>query len=701
MGQLPSEQGVMARLAPPAHHLLDPANFATRFAATEPRNRTIRALQRLLWALGRLDGFGAKVEWLEDLASWVFDGGKVPGRKPEERFVEARLRVLFTALDELPEEAEALKRVAGEVFAHTDPVRLFTDTGIPSRPGFFGEAFDRLSKSLLPAPGVDHDTARLLLRLFPDARRVKWLESLPPEELTALLARLGLPDATAKARVDTGMREAAVLLGARIASLGIADDFRARLARTVHASPFLALAELVKGLAPGDAEAELKCREGIGACRKAVKEVESSLDQTGVSVDLVYRIELLKVLLDRLYSLVTLLGPSPPEGAGRKFALVLARGGVRDRSLGELLRSSSALLAQRVVESAGQGGEHYVTRSRKEQHQMVDSAGGGGAVVALAVFNKFAIGWAGLPILFNGLAVGLNYAVAFVSMHVLGLTLATKQPAMTAAHLAAAIDQTTRAEAKELGPLVELVVRTFRSQLAAFVGNLGIVIPVAAALDGLWWLFTGEHYLSMEYATKVVNAHHPLFSRTVLWALFTGVYLWFASIVAGTVENWFVVRQLPDALATNRRLRSLLGNVRAQRLSKWLLKNVSGLSGNLFFGFTLGMVPFFVNLLGLDWEVRHITFVCGQLTFAGLRYGRELVLDAPFLWAVASIFIVGFCNFAVSFALALTVALRARDVGAVAQLGLVGEVMKRFWKAPLDFVRAPANEPDARGDSPH
>jgi site-specific recombinase len=690
--------------------MIDPANFVTRFSAAEPDNRCVRKLHALLVRIDPHAAFSSQAEWLEDLSDWLRQRGRVPGRKRGAVHATTRLVMLLDALDLLPEQLASLRVVVARSFELTDGVRLFTDTGLPTHQAVLTEAVDRLSKRVLPEPPVEGDLARLLFRLFPTKRAVDWFESLPTEIAHRLFSALAVPSGAALEPLRASMRDAAVLLAVRVCANGLADEVRRRLSKSsasLRDSPFLVLPKVVRIWVGEESSTmtEVQCRECIAACRKGTREVVATLDQTGVSVDLVYRLELINRQLDRLYALVTVLSAEPIQGAHARLLYTLIRGGVRDRSLGELFRTNSRLLAQRVIERAGHGGEHYVTRTRDEQHAMVTSAGGGGALTSFSVFLKFLMGWAHLPPLIDGIGNALNYATGFVTMQMFGFTLATKQPAMTAATLAGAIKDTTSGletpEEADLGPLVEQVARSIRSQLAAVVGNLGMVIPGAVLINLLVLLITGHWLLDTDYAEKIVAKHHPFGSPTILYAMLTGVFLWAASIAGGTMENWFVVNKLHEAIASSRGLRSLVGSDKASRFSRFLLNNISGFGGSVALGVFLGLSPVLGVLVGIPIEVRHVTFATGQLTFSGMTFGPEKVLEARFLWSVGAIGIIGLCNFGVSFALALFVALRAREVGVLAQLGLVRAVMRRFLRAPLDFFRAPKGEVPAAAPAAH
>jgi site-specific recombinase len=96
-----------------------------------------------------------------------------------------------------------------------------------------------------------------------------------------------------------------------------------------------------------------------------------------------------------------------------------------------------------------------------------------------------------------------------------------------------------------------------------------------------------------------------------------------------------------------------------------------------------------LSLLGIHVEVRHLTFVTGQLVYAGMQRGAEGVVQSDFLWALTSIAEVGLINFAVSFALALSVAFRAKLVKSSEQVKLLFAVFRRFNATPMEFFIAP------------
>ncbi|MDP1923061.1 MAG: gliding motility protein, partial [Myxococcales bacterium] len=401
-----------------------------------------------------------------------------------------------------------------------------------------------------------------------------------------------------------------------------------------------------------------------------------------------------RAFLTRLSRLVSVLSGDEArrEVAWTELERELVTGLVEQKSLASLWRSTTTLLARRIAERTSSSGEHYLTNSSAEQHAMLDSAAGGGAITALLVLLKFFIFWAKLPLLLDAVAVGLNYAWGFVAMQFAHFSLATKQPSMTAATLAGGIEERQGQAETSFEPLVDLVARASRTQLAALAGNVGMVIPVAVLIDGIAQLVAGRHVLDAETAHKVVSVHHPFTSGTLIFAAATGVCLWLASIMAGAVENWFVVNELAGALASNRVLRRLVGRDKARTFSERVMGQIAAFAGNAGFGLLLGFMPLGFKLVGLPMDVRHVTFVMGQVTYAGMFHGSAVLDVSGFGWALLAVPMVATINFGVSFALALVVALRSRGLGLKEQVSLGQAVLKRLVKEPKAFFVAPKDK---------
>jgi site-specific recombinase len=316
---------------------------------------------------------------------------------------------------------------------------------------------------------------------------------------------------------------------------------------------------------------------------------------------------------------------------------------------------------------------------------MLLSAGGGGVLTAGTCALKFLTAQAHFAPFVEGMVSAVNYGGSFLVMQLLGFTLATKQPSMTAAALAATLRESAD---KDLSGLVSMIARITRSQLAAAIGNVGLVIPAAFFFDRFWQGRTGAPFLDAKTAEYVLHSLHPTQSGTIFFAALTGVLLWMSSIVAGWVENWAVYRRLPEAIAGHRFGR-YVGRRTMELFSRVFTRNISGVGGNTSLGLFLGMTPIMGKFFGLPLDVRHVTLSTGSLTLAACSLGST-AFDNPDLFpAMFGIAIIGSLNFGVSFVLALAVALRAREVDLSDRLRLLVSVFVTFLRSPLQFILPP------------
>jgi len=676
---------------------------------------------RLLAALDPGGELRVRLDSIEDVAKWLRSSGAVP---PVPDAVNgathgrtAHLRLLVHVLEQVPAWRRSLALVLRSVLRECTALSLFCKTGLPTEPGLVGEALNRMIRPILPAPPDDHELREVVARMFPSAADARWLEGVPSD----LLARLG---AALRARRSEGtgawdplrdaMCDAVALLATRISSLGLSYEIRERAPDVaLRKSPFFELPRVCDtfiAAAEGDAEDATACVSAAAACRAVAAECRSTaavvtknLEQFGVSVDVVYRIELIGGSLARLETLVQLLLPDQgieQQRVGANLLGALVVGGLHDQSVLALVRDNMHMLARKIIERVGETGEHYITATRAEYRKMLLSASGGGLLTAGTTALKFLIAWLKLPPFVEGFLASTNYAGSFVLMQLCGFTLATKQPSMTAAALA---DSLRTADAKRPDELVALVARITRSQLAAAIGNIGMVIPAAIGLDWLARQRTGHSFLGIfdEGAPDyVIHSLNPLHSGTIPYAALTGVLLWLSSVAAGWLENWATFQRLPEAIAQHR-IRRFVGAGVTRWASRWFARNVAGFGGNITLGFLLGMTAVMGKFFGLPLDVRHVTLSTGALVLAVCSLGTQALGTPEFHAAAAGIAIIGVLNFGVSFALAFAVALRARTVNWPARFRLGSAIVGRMLRRPWEFVVPPSSGGGAHDTKPH
>jgi site-specific recombinase len=636
--------------------------------------------------------------WLMSLLAWVRGDGK------DLQASVSRVRLLLDAAQARPEWREQWQRW-WRVFVQTvDISTLLADYGFAPRTAFLSEFGHRLRRKLLPDTPETTDLSDLFGLLLPTRFDARWIQALDTQTLRRLQALLIDPAADqADEAADTPSRWQAPLLDAlaysisQVSATGFASEIRlrmssaARQARSFHALPahFEALRRAVitqgsRSEAARTASGQLT--EQLQRCRADADTVYTHLETHGISVGIVFRLRQLRARILRIRQLLDCLQSEQPERATAALIADLVVLGHDNRSLRTLVASSTQLTAAKVAERSAESGEHYITRNMAEYRAMVGKAVGGGALIGLTTWVKFGLYGLALSAFWAGFAAGLNYAFFFVLVQLLHLTVATKQPAVTAPAMVAKL-RDLRSPGAVLR-FVDEVANLLRSQFAAILGNVGAVIPVVLLISLALSQFHGAPMIDADKARHVLHDTH-LLGPTALFAAFTGVLLFSSSIVAGWVENWFVFHKLDSAIAHNPRFTGVLGSERAGRWAVWLRHNVSGLTANISLGFMLGIVPVVLAFFGLDLEVRHVTLSAGQVAAAVASLGWPVLLEPAFWWAVAGVAVIGPLNVAVSFYLAFRLALKAQAISDVNRGRINAALRLRLRRAPLSFFWPP------------
>jgi len=646
-------------------------------------------LAELLAALDARAGVAQRHLQLIALLDWIRgDAKSVPA-------ATGRLALLVEAAERSPEVAARLSAWWSALVQALDITTLLADFGFAQRTSMGSELMERLRYKLLPASPDTLDASELFMLALPGEFDARWLAAID-DDLLARLRAVIAPDSMDGSGANAwqlALLDAMTYCAGQILSTGFAPELRLRMTEeTREAQPFHALIRDVESLrvevlhplrTPERRDAAVqRLRERLDACRAAASSVYAHFEDNGISVGLVFRLRQLRERILRVRDLLEcLLTPRPAASAVRLLARLVTVGRER-RSVRALLASSSSLLAAKVAERSAETGEHYITRTAGEYLAMVRKAAGGGAVMAFTTLIKLGLYALALPVFWGGFLAGINYAASFVLIQLLHFTVATKQPAMTAPAMAAKLnDLDDDASVEEF---VDKVTHLVRSQVAAVLGNVLLVFPVALALAlGIGWL-KDEPALDETHARQVLESLH-LLGPSLLFAAFTGVLLFASSIFAGWVENWFVLRRLDSAIQFNPRITRTLGQARAVRWAHYLRENISGFAANVSLGFMLGLAPAFAGFFGLGLEVRHVTLSAGQAGAAAASLGWQAVHEPLFWWAVAMIPFNGALNVLVSFYLAFRVALRAHNVSGVDRSRIYRALRSRLVRAPLSF----------------
>jgi site-specific recombinase len=282
----------------------------------------------------------------------------------------------------------------------------------------------------------------------------------------------------------------------------------------------------------------------------------------------------------------------------------------------------------------------------------------------------------------------MNYGLGFMLIHLLHFTVATKQPAMTAATIAATLEESGGAN-RDLQHLADLAVDVLRSQFAAICGNVLVAIPTAVCIGLALGALTDHTPVDAAKAAHLLQDLSPLRSLALFHAAIAGACLFLAGLISGYFDNLASYARIPERVVRLGWLRRLAGDMGAARVADYLGDNLGGLMGNLLFGFMLGSMGTIGFLFGLPLDIRHIAFSSANLGYALVALDFTL---SPRLWleSLSGLFLIGFTNLGVSFTLALWVALNSRGVEFRHSRSLLGMVARRFLRQPHHFFLPPA-----------
>ena len=649
--------------------------------------------------------------WLIELLDWL------RGDSSSVAATHSRLTLLLDALQQRPTTRAKLQAWWLRLQSTVDATALLADFGFASRSAFASELFERLRLKLLPGTPETADASTLFSLVLGSAFDARWIAALDANLLLRLADVLQGPAADKPgpgkpqpSAWQATLMEAIIFCTSQIRATGFSPELRLRMSTPARQSgPFHALSsdldKLLVIVRDGPAHATAQRTQALqqylaqlDACRHAAASVYTHLDAHGISVNLVFQLRQLRERALRIRALLDCL--MSDQGHQHTAALLahLVTVGQQRLSVRALITANSSMLAAKVAERSSETGEHYITRNRAEYRTMLRQAAGGGAVMSLTTLMKFVVLSMGLSAFWGGFYAGMNYAASFVLVQLLHWTVATKQPAMTAPAMAAKLKDLGHPDAIE--GFVDEVAHLVRSQVAAIVGNLALVIPGVLLISTGMWLAWGQPMIDKATAEHVLH-DLTLLGPTALFAAFTGVLLFASSIIAGWAENWFVLHRLDSALRYNPKITGTLGIARADRWASFMRNNVSGLAANVSLGLMLGLVPAFATFFGLGLEVRHVTLSTGQLAAAAASMGADVFQLGAFWWCVAGLAVTGLLNVGVSFYFAFRLALRAHNVSGVDRARISGTIRARLRNRLLSFFWPPAEPALAVATSPN
>lgn len=620
--------------------------------------------------------------------------------------IETKFNAFIRALLLTPNAVLTLQSFTLRIINRYKQASLFSDTGILSLDGFWNQLNQRIGAHILPVIPDHLQLQELFRKIFYLRTDKYWLDYFDEADWQRLFAVVnqGHSNQVEKTRIKDQIIKALTILSYRVSGIGLHPEFiNAQPELMEYESPFLVqnreiiefiqeykkrynTVELVDSITPPDASQALVMLE---QCHDVVAKIRRSTKRIGVSVSLTYMLALLEQCLERIEILLNMVLDEDDlryQSIGL-FIADITEAIYSERSVRALLTTNSELLALQVTENASKTGEHYVSTDRQGFLAMYKSAAGAGIIIAFMASLKVLMARVTMAPLMQAFSYSMNYSLGFMLIHVLHFTVATKQPAMTAAALASTVQQRKGSKTAQIAELAALIVNIIRTQFVAILGNISIAIPVAALIALMWEFALHEPLMTHAKAAKTLYDLNPFTSLAIPHAAVAGVCLFLSGLLAGYFDNMAVYRKVGPRLRAHVRLSQLMGQERLHRFADYIERNLGALAGNFIFGVMLGSMGTIGFILGLPLDIRHIAFasanfIQGLININGPDIGLIII-------SFLGVLLIGLTNLFVSFSLTIIVALRARRVRFEQWKPLAKLVMTHFLTRPSEFFWPP------------
>jgi site-specific recombinase len=625
-----------------------------------------------------------------------------------------RYALMLNILDGDAELRAAFRRHVLHFVASRRLVTFFTDSGILPGTGFFSEWWRIIGNHLLPEAPDERRLKDCLHVIFDRADDWRWLEAAPAEQsrrLWTIIAPAAEEHGIDWRVIQEQMLDAVLLLAHRVSGLGVEGEL-------MRASPdfdddtprFIALSaealEFATSLRRALDDTTLQADDGsqllviADQCRETLQRIRRRALTVGTSLHLSYILTRSEQSLARLHELVSILAGSREAVARQEsiaswtaFAHETFLAENRRNSLGFYMTQLSRLLAVRVTENAARSGEHYICETPSDYRRMWRSAAGAGVIIGVMALLKIFAGGLHAPLFVEAFLFSMIYGLGFVAIFLLGMTVATKQPAMTAQTLASLLGDLKPTRSADLERLVDVTAAVSRSQLAAIAGNVMIALPVAIGIGVLLSWLHGAPIIAAEKGAHLIADLDPL-SWAIPHAAIAGFYLFLSGLISGYFDNRAAYAEIGRRIGRLSWLQSLAGNHRAERVGSYIESRLGGIMGNFLFGCMLGSTGVIGTILGLPLDIRHIAFASANLGYSLIGFQFSLPWQA-ILWAALGVAAIGLTNLTVSFALAMRTAMGARRINFEHWGPVLRAIGRRLRQQPRSFLLPPRAAPTA------
>ena len=624
--------------------------------------------------------------------------------RPKRVSYNISLLELIGYLQENPEQCKILGAYIKDLLSGRQFGRMISEVGILQDSSFFYELNRRFLAKILPFQPEKDTLQYILNQVFYLQTDYLWIERIDRKAFRLLFELLGFHDLFAQEEHQhnslTQLCEAIGLITQRMSGRTLESDIIHMVPEYSYLeSPFLSFEREFDNMREPILQGEPLNEENLNykqlmvlfhQCQDFVQQAYKNTSKYGITMRVNQGLLRLNQQLSRVKTLIELLVVSSKKDKIDNticMALKLIEYNCYKNNIRTFIKESTQTVTYEITQFNASTGEKYITDTPKEYLKMLRASLGAGFIVGFLCIFKALLHEVHASAFGHAFLYSMNYAFGFILIYLTGSALATKQPSMTATTLARVVEEGMKKQCKEEEKHSEFAMffaRLWRSQFIAFVGNVIMAFAVALLLvwgaERIWGINIVAHSWD-----KLLTDASPIHSKLILHAAIAGVFLFISGIIAGNVSNKQKHNQFAYRIEEHPILKRALGVKRTKKLAAWLDHKRPGILSNFWFGVFMGSTASIGTFFDLDLDIRHITFVSGNIAM-GLYGAAFHLVWSMWIWIFVGLVIVGFINFIVSFGLSLWVAFRSRNIPDSEIFALIKAVWRHFKKAPMSFV---------------
>ncbi|WP_372474644.1 recombinase [Capnocytophaga sp. ARDL2] len=652
-----------------------------------------------------------KVEQLEQLQLFyeIVDYFRPDKPKQIQRF---SIRELIDHLIEFDEHRKFLYYYMSQILSKRKFSRMMSDVEILQESDFLYEVQKRLWNKVLPYQPEKDSMEYVLNQVFYKQTDYLWIQKIPYEEIYELTEILSISNMYEREKYYQGVVSeilfTAGLLSQRMSGRSMESNIVKMVPEYTHLeNPFLGLEREFLLIEKLMRNGELKylvhndqhlkqLQILLGQCFEFINQAFNNKQKYGITLRVNQALLRLKQQLYRFELMLSFLIVNSEGDKMRntiKLCLKLIEFNCMKNDVSSLIKESIGNVSFQITNYTAKTGEHYITESASEYMKMFKAALGGGFIVGFLCVLKILVSKLASSDFGNAFWYSMNYSMGFILIYLLGYTLATKQPAMTASTITKSIEEgyknKNNAEDRYTA-FAELFAKLTRSQFIAFIGNIIMAFPVALLIVWGIDMATNINIVDTKWVTLLKDVD-PIESPAIFHASIAGVFLFLSGIISGNVSNKNLHNQIVYRIKEHPKLKLMFGKEKTNKIASFIEKKWPGIVSNFWFGVFMGSTYSVGHFLGLDLDIRHITFASGNIALGAYGANFDLTLST-WIWSFIGLTVIGFMNFIVSFLLSIYLAFKSRELSLWELIPMFRSVWNYFKTYPMKFFFPPKSK---------